>query len=230
MLKLTRLHPWEVSPPEAIKIQKSLQGKISSNFPLEIKKIKRVAGADVTYLKESRGLAVVVVLSFPSLRLLEVSWEKGGISFPYIPGLLTFREGPLLLKALEKLKKDPEVIFFDGQGICHPRRMGVATHLGLWLEIPTLGCAKSILTGSFLLPGEEKGAYSFIKEGGETIGVALRTRRKVKPVFVSPGHKIDLNSCIHLTLGCSPHFRIPEPLRKAHRIGKLLKREINLLL
>jgi len=137
-------------------------------------------------------IAGVVIFKFPNLKTIERQSFISTVNFPYIPGLLTFREGPSLLAAFKKIKNDPDIILFDGQGIAHPRRMGIATHLGLFLDKPTIGCAKSKLSGKYTSVGEEKGDYTLLKEGKEVLGAVLRTRRKVKPIFISPGYKIDL--------------------------------------
>lgn len=214
------LHPWNVTLKEAIEIQNRLRREITlrRNF----KEIKLIAAADVsTSAEEDRIVAAVVVVSFPELKLIEESQDCVLIRFPYRPGFLTFREGPALLSIFSKIKNGPDLILFDGQGIAHPRRMGIATHLGIILDKPTIGCAKSHLYGEFLQPKIEKGSYSLIKDTstGETLGAVLRTRRAVKPIFVSPGYRIDLPSAIKIVLSCSPKYRIPEPLRIAHHLA-----------
>jgi deoxyribonuclease V len=158
----------------------------------------------------------VVVLSYPDLRLVETKVVSGGLEFPYIPGLLSFREAPLTLAACEELSVTPDLILVDGQGIAHPRRMGLASHLGLFLDKPTIGCAKSLLCGSCEIPGEEPGSYTEIVDQGEVIGVTLRTKLAVKPVYVSIGHKIDLETAIQWVLNCCRGHRLPEPARLAH--------------
>lgn len=213
------LHPWDVSIQEAIKIQNRLKEQVI--LEKDFTQIKAIAAADVSASKEDKMVAGVVVVSFPELRLIEDSWGCVLARFPYQPGLLTFREGPALLSIFGKIKSVPDLILFDGQGIAHPRRMGIATHLGILLDKPTIGCAKSLLCGEFLEPRIEKGSYSLIKDGktGEIIGAALRTRKAVKPIFVSPGHKINLRLAIEIALSCSVKYRIPEPLRLAHRLA-----------
>jgi deoxyribonuclease V len=143
-------------------------------------------------------------------------------TFPYVPGLLTFREGPILLEAIRRLHRRPDVIMFDGQGIAHPRRFGLASHLGLILNVPTVGCAKSCLTGHFIGPGPSKGSWSPLIDRGETIGAVVRTREKVTPVFVSPGHMIDLQGAIEVVLNCCTRYREPEPIRWAHQRSRSL--------
>lgn len=213
ILKYLNLHSWEVSPQEAIKIQKDLQSNIS--LKKSFSKIDKIAGADVSYYK-NKVIAGIVILKFPQLEIIEKKSSVSSVNFPYIPGLLTFREGPSLLAALKKIKNEPDVILFDGQGIAHPRKMGIATHLGLFLDKPTIGCAKSRLSGEYTSVGEEKGDYALLKEGEEVLGAVLRTKRKVKPIFVSPGYKIDLPNSIEIVLKCIIKYRLPLPVREAH--------------
>lgn len=215
-----RLHSWKVNITQAYNIQRELGKKIifsSKDFP-----IKRIAGCDVAFIK-NQAKAVVVIFSFPKLDLCEVQSSSLKISFPYVPGLLTFREGPVILKTFRKIKHKPDVVLFDGQGICHPRRLGLATHLGILLNIPTIGCAKTLLWGSYNPVAKSRGSYSAIYDNitREVIGIALRTRTAVKPIFVSVGYKIGLERSRELILALSPKFRIPEPLRYAHRLAKL---------
>ena len=178
-MKYLNLHSWEVSPQEAIKIQKDLKSKIS--LKKSFSKIDKIAGADVSYYK-NKMIAGVIVFEFPNLKAIEKQSFISPVNFPYIPGLLTFREGPSILAAFKKIKNEPDIILFDGQGIAHPRRMGIATHLGLFLGKPTIGCAKSRLSGKYTSVGEEKGDYTLLKEGEEVLGAVLRTRRRVKSV------------------------------------------------
>jgi len=212
-LKYRNLHSWKVSPGEAIQLQNELKGKIS--LKKSFNKVKIVAGADVSYY-QNKMIAGVIVFEFPNLKVIERQFFISPINLPYIPGLLTFREGPSLLEALKKIKIEPDIILFDGQGIAHPRRMGIATHLGLFLDKPTIGCAKSRLSGKYTSVGEKKGDYVLLKEGEEVLGAVLRTRRKVKPIFVSPGHKIDLSNSIEIVLKCTEKYRLPIPVREAH--------------
>ncbi len=176
-----------------------------------------IAGVDIAVAK-AKGMATgaVVVLSYPELEVVETKVVSGEIDFPYIPGLLSFRESPLALAACERLTITPDLILVDGQGIAHPRRMGFASHLGLFLDMPTIGCAKSLLCGTHETPGVEQGSYAEVVDGSETIGVALRTKFGISPVYVSIGHKVDLQTAIRWVLKCGCGYRLPEPTRLAH--------------
>jgi deoxyribonuclease V len=207
------LHPWDVTPTEARRIQLSLRRKLGPREPL--KRVKTIAAGDVSF-KDDRAYAAVAVFSYPELNLLEEAFAEQEVRFAYIPGLLTFREGPALLLAFQKIRTEPDVILFDGQGEAHPLGMGEATHLGILLDRPSIGVAKSRLYGKCEEPGEEKGSRSFLLAEGRVVGAALRTRMGAKPVFVSPGHLLDLDSAVETALSCSPKYRIPEPLRYVH--------------
>lgn len=200
-------------------IQNRLRQKLS--LKSDFKKIEKIGGADVSYSSGANTLkAGVAILSFPALEVIETVEIKGRSSFPYIPGLLTFREGPIILKALGILKQLPDVLLVDGQGTAHPRRMGIASHLGILLGLPTIGCAKSHLFGDFEQPKKKKGAQSYLLDKAEVIGVALRTRTNVKPLFVSPGYKIDLKTAVEIVLASCPYFRVPHPLRCTHSLSR----------
>ena len=176
-----------------------------------------IAGVDISVDRVAgTGTGAVVVLSYPGLDLVEVKVVTDRLTFPYVPGLLSFRESPLILAACEKLTVTPDLIMVDGQGIAHPRRMGLASHLGLFLDTPTIGCAKSRLCGRHEAPSAEPGSYAELLDGGEVIGAALRTKAGVKPVYVSIGHKIDLPTAVHWVLACCRGYRLPEPARLAH--------------
>ncbi len=209
---------WNVSPKEAVEIQKKLQSEVTLT-PLT-KPTRFVGGADVSmnlYAKD--GFAGFVTLSYPDLMLVDRAVVKAAIPFPYIPGLLSFREIPMLMEAWKKLSQKPDVLVVDGVGIAHPRRLGIATHLGLMLGIPTIGCAKNVLTGTYEEPGEEVGSVSYLYDrshADEIIGAALRTKKNVKPVFVSPGHLITLPESIAIVKACVRKHRLPEPTRLAH--------------
>lgn len=214
---------WNVTAEKAVRIQASLKRYIS--LECSFKKLDIIAGADATY---HNGIVIgsVVLLRYPSLKIIEIKYSLSPVTFPYIPGLLTFREGPTLLKAFEKIENEPDVIIFDGQGIAHQRRMGIATHLGILLDKPSIGCAKSVLTGVLIPPGKKKGMYSLLKDKGEIVGAVLRTKEGVSPVFISPGYKIDLPTSIKILLKCVVEYRLPEPLRQAHIYANKLKKEI----
>lgn len=219
---IKNLHRWDITPREAVEVQIKLQRRIRTNGPS--RDIHLVAGADASFSRE-KGLVygAVSILSFPDLELIEKRQATLQLSFPYIPGLLTFREGPVLMECLKGIKNIPDVILFDGQGIAHPRRMGIATHLGILLNTPSIGCAKTSLYGRFKLPANSKGAYEYVRDKeGDVIGACLRTRRDVKPVFVSVGNRIDLLMAIDIILACTKRYRIPEPLRDAHRSAEAM--------
>ncbi len=214
-MKLKKLHPWKVTPEEAMNIQRSLARLVIKEG--KPNNVKYIAGIDVSMTKYDKfGYAAVVVLSYPKLEIIEVASSKKEIPFPYIPGLLSFRETPIIADALEKVKTEPDVIFLDGQGIAHPRRFGIASHIGVLLDKPTIGVAKTKLVGEYEEPPWQKGAYSLLKDGEEIIGAVLRTRDHVNPVFVSIGHRISLEEAIKLTLSVTKGYRIPEPTRIAH--------------
>lgn len=214
-VKVARLHSWQVSLAEAKDIQRSLAEKVSRSG--EVKSPRFIAGVDISVKREAgQATGAVVILQYPELRVVETEVIGGRLDFPYIPGLLSFREAPLILAACQELTLVPDLILVDGQGIAHPRRMGLASHLGLFLNTPTIGCAKSLLCGRHEVPGEEPGSYAEIMDGGEIIGAALRTRPGVRPVYISIGHKICLESAIYLVLKCCRGYRLPEPARLAH--------------
>lgn len=214
-MKLTHLHRWDVSNKEAIAIQKDLAPQVTYDRPLDLDNIKLVAGVDVS-VKNNYSRAAVVVLSYPDLEVIEAVTALQPTPFPYIPGLLTFREGPALVEAFEKLQNTPDVFIFDGMGRIHPRRIGIASHLGVWLGKPTIGCGKTHFIGTYNEPDQTKGDYSYLIDKDEVLGVVLRTRTNVKPVYISVGHRANLDSAIALTLACTPKYRLPRPIRMAH--------------
>jgi len=228
-VKVEDLHSWQVSPAQALDIQRKLAAQVSKSS--EITAPRFIAGVDIsTGKREGMATAAVVVLNYPELRLVETKVTQGRLELPYIPGLLSFRESPLTLAACQKLTITPDLILVDGQGIAHPRRIGLASHLGLFLNTPTIGCAKSLLCGTYEVPGEEPGSYAEVVDRGETIGAALRTRLGVKPIFVSIGHKVDLQTAIYWVMQCCRGYRLPEPTRLAHlAAGGNLGRESNLV-
>ncbi len=214
-MKYYNLHPWDITYNEAIDIQK----KLSSNVILQPfnSDLKFIAGADVSYSKDDDlFFAGVIVLRFPDMTIVEESIASDKVNFPYIPGLLSFRESPILIKAFEKLNIIPDVVIIDGQGIAHPRGLGIASHIGLLLDIPTIGCAKNILVGHYDEPGSETGDHSAIIFNKKVIGAVLRTKKNVSPVFISPGHKINMSSSIDIVMKTCRGYRLPEPTRQAH--------------
>ena len=223
MAHYEELHNWDLQPRKAIELQKSLREKVRIQ-PLD-RAVETVAGADISFNKFSETVyAGIVVLRLPSLEVVE---EVGVISqtgFPYVPGLLSFRESPSVLEAWSKLKIEPDAVMFDGQGIAHPRRVGIASHIGLLINRPTFGCAKSVLVGRYEEPPPERGEWTPLVDRGETVGAALRTKTGVQPIFVSPGHMIDLAGAIDLTLRCDRGLRQPEPTRRAHLLVNALRR------
>lgn len=217
-MPVRQLHAWDVTPSQAIAIQRELQARVIRQPQLG--PIGRVAGVDVGFEEGGKiTRAAVAMLSYPSLERLEWRVARQPTRFPYIPGLLSFREVPAVIEALEALSPWPDLLLCDGQGIAHPRRLGIACHLGLLTGLPSIGVGKSRLTGSYEEPGTEKGQWSPLTDHGETIGAVLRTRTRVKPVFVSIGHRVDLATAIDLVLRLTPRYRLPEPIRWADRIA-----------
>ncbi len=215
-MKIVCPHPWNVSPAEAMEIQRQLRGKVSKERSFG--EVHTVAGVDVGF-KGEVARAAVVVLSYPELQPLDYSVAELPVEFPYIPGLLSFREGPSVLAALEKLATEPDLFIFDAQGLAHPRRMGLASHIGIIIDRPSIGCAKSRLCGTHHQPGPERGSYVHLYDDDEVIGAVVRTRTGVKPLYVSIGHRIDLESAIEYVLGCCRNHRLPETTRYAHRVA-----------
>jgi len=219
-MKYKTLHKWNISPKEAFKIQKTLLKKLSLKNSL--KKINTLAAVDVSY-KNGKSKACIYIVRYPDLSLIESRVVTLKTNFPYVPGLLSFREGPAVLRCIKKLKTKPDLFLFDGQGIAHPRMMGLATHMGIILGVPSIGCAKSFLYGSYTgKPGLKKGSSIYLKsKDGKTIGAILRSRDGIKPIYVSPGHKVDLKTSIKVVLRCLTKYRIPDPLSMAHLHAKL---------
>ena len=219
MAHYTPLHDWNVSPAEAVALQQQVRIE-----PLTITP-KTIAGCDISFNKfEETVYAGIVVLDLETLETIEEAGVVSTAPFPYIPGLLSFREIPSLLEAWSKLKTEPDVVMFDGHGIAHPRRMGIASHAGLFLNRPTFGCGKSVLVGKYDEPAPERESWSPMTHYKDVIGAALRTKNKVNPVYVSPGHLIDLETAIALTLRCNGGYRIPEPTRRTHNLVNALRR------
>jgi deoxyribonuclease V len=230
---MRQLHEWDISYAEARVLQTQLAGKVRFE-PLK-REPQLIAGLDCAFSKDGKQiLAAAVVLrmlieghgdaAVRSFELVETASALKKVTFPYIPGLLSFREAPVCLAVVEKLKTRPDLFLIDGQGIAHPRRLGLAAHLGLFLGRPTVGCAKSRLTGTFAEPALEKGSHSPLYDGDEVIGAVVRTRTNVKPLFISVGHRCTLDDAIRLTLACATKYRLPEPTRLAHQTVSRLKR------
>jgi deoxyribonuclease V len=224
-MDIVRLHEWRVNPAQAMQIQKELAARVSRVGAIAGPRF--IAGVDISVDRWAKtGTGAVVVLGYPGLGLVEARVVTDRVEFPYIPGLLSFRESPLIIKACEGLTVTPDLVFVDGQGYAHPRRMGIASHLGLLLNIPTIGCAKSRLIGSYQEPGNAAGSFTDLLDNGEVIGAALRTRDNVSPLFISIGHQISLPSAIDWVMACCRGYRIPEPTRLAHQAaGGFLKWE-----
>jgi deoxyribonuclease V len=224
-MDIKQLHNWNLSYAQARDLQNTLARKV------RVSALKRppktVAGIDCAFSKDKKRIgAIIVVLEYPTLKIVETARAVAEVGFPYISGLLSFREAPVCIQAAKKLKITPDIFLIDGQGIAHPRRLGLASHLGLFLDKPTIGCAKSRLTGKFQPPAAQKGSYSPLTDKNEIIGAVLRTRSNVKPLFVSTGHKCTLDDAVNITLACTPKYRLPEPTRLAHQVITKLKPEI----
>lgn len=216
------LHFWTLTPREAIDLQRRLAGEVvraDRHGP-----VRRVAGVDVAYDRRGRSgvaRAAVVVLTIPDLAVVETAVVTMAVDFPYVPGLLTFREAPAAIAALGRLSTAPDVLLCDGQGLAHPRRLGFASHLGLYLDIPSVGVAKSVLVGAYDEPGPAKGDWSPLVDRGEVVGAALRTRPGTRPIYVSIGHRVSFATALDLVLRCTTRFRLPETTRIADRLSKV---------
>jgi len=220
-----RLHDWSMSYPEARELQRELAERVVVEDRLP-RTVRLVAGVDVSY--ERHGdlfFAGVVVLSLPDLVVIEEAGASDRVSFPYIPGLLSFRELPVVLAAFRRLRTVPDAVLVDGQGIAHPRRLGIASHLGLWVNLPTVGCAKSRLCGDHTAPGRQRGDVVPLILEGSPVGAVLTTRDNVKPLYISPGHQTDIASSVELVLACGTRYRMPEPTRLAHHLTNRLRIE-----
>jgi deoxyribonuclease V len=217
LMKIRRLHPWNVSYRDAVEIQNALGSRI--RIREFTGPVTRVAGVDVSFSRKSKALwGGVVVLGYPDLQRLDQGWAQATADFPYLPGLLSFREMPVLLDVLKGIKVEPDVVFCDGQGIAHPRGLGLAAHMGVLIDKPTIGCAKTRLVGEFTALGPNRGNSSPLTYKGRKVGVVVRTRSGVKPIFVSPGHAITVPQALEMVLNCSVGYRIPEPVRQAHQL------------
>ena len=214
-MKFAPLHRWDLAPDEAVALQKQMAASVDTTRPLGDYEL--VAGADVSYNRFSPIFyAAVVLLRRDDWSVVEVASAVGESTFPYIPGLLSFREAPILLEAFANLKRRPDVVVVDGQGTAHPRRLGIGSHIGLWLGLPTVGCGKTRLCGKFDEPGPTAGDWSPLTDRGQVIGSVLRTKARTKPLFVSPGHLIDLPGAIRVVMESVRGYRQPEPTRQAH--------------
>lgn len=216
-------HRLDLSPAEARKLQGELAPRVVEGPVLDLSAVRHVAGADVS-TEGDMGYATVVVLSFPALEVVEIKGHEAELEFPYVPGLLAFRELPPVIGALEKVESEVDALILDAQGRAHPRGLGLASYLGLLLEAPTVGCAKSRLVGRHEEPGREKGSVTDLVHRGEVIGKVVRTRSGVSPVYVSVGNKIDPESAVALVLACCTRYRLPETTRQAHNAANRLRR------
>jgi deoxyribonuclease V len=220
VMEVRNLHPWELTPAEARAVQRQLAAEVVAEDRLG--EIARVAGGDVGFPRrgdQEMARAAAVLLNYPDLAPLGESLVEEPVRYPYIPGLLSFRETPAVVAALQRLPAAPDLLMVDGHGRAHPRRFGIACHLGLLLDLPTLGCAKSPLVGRYEAPADTVGAWTPLVDRGEVIGAAVRTRPGVKPVFVSVGHRISLETAIQLVLACGRGVRLPEPTRLADALA-----------
>jgi len=223
-LRLHHAHPWDVSPREAIAIQQRLRRfvRLEDDLP---QPVATVAGIDVGFRAVWEVTrAAVAVLDFPSLQLCAQGVAEMPTGFPYIPGLLSFREIPAVLRALERLPRLPDLLLCDGQGIAHPRRFGIASHLGVLLDHPTIGVGKTRLIGRHGPVPEEKGAWVPLEDEGEIIGAVVRTRQGVKPLYISPGHRLSVESAVQWVLACTTRYKLPETTRWAHRLASTLQK------
>lgn len=212
-------HKWDLAPKQAVRVQEELRSMVVFE-PIETQNLRLIAGVDVGLPRGAKkARAAIAVLNYQSMEVVEQVTAELPVTFPYIPGLLSFREMPVILKALQKLSTQPDIFMVDGHGYAHPRRFGLASHLGVWLNQASIGCGKSILIGKQAPLGNLRGNMAYLEVTDEIIGAALRTRDAVKPVFVSVGHRTDLASAIQITLDCGRGVRLPEPIRWAHRLA-----------
>jgi len=212
-------HSWEISPKEAVQLQHLLRSRVRIE-PLKEHELRLIAGVDVGLPRGAKtARAAIAVLDYETMEMVDQSTAERPVGFPYVPGLLSFREMPVILAALEKLHTQPDLMMVDGHGFAHPRRFGLACHLGVWLDKAAIGCGKSILVGRHTPLETPRGSIAPLVDGGETIGAALRTRDNVKPVFISVGHRIYQKTAVRVTLACGRGLRLPEPVRWAHRLA-----------
>ncbi len=225
-MKGANTHLWNVNPSEAVAIQNRLRNAVRLQFPGNVNAIQFVAGADVSFNRSSSQIfAAVVIVAIPTLEVVHTFQHIAEVNFPYIPGLLSFREVPALWPILQEAAPLFDVLICDAQGIAHPRRLGLASHVGVLLNKPTIGCAKSRLIGTYQEPAEVKGAFSYLWDEDEKVGAVVRTRNGVKPVFVSPGHLMDVETAIRIVLMSTHKFRLPEPTRQAHILVNQLRHQ-----
>ena len=222
-MRIEKLHGFDLSPEEARRLKEGLASRVEAGPALDLEEVRYVAGADVS-TQDGMAYATVVVLDFPGLSVVEAQGFEAPLEFPYVPGLLSFREMPSLLGALEKVETAVDVVVLDAQGLAHPRRIGLASHVGLFLDVPTVGCAKTVLVGKFEEPRMDKGNATDMVHRGEVVGRAVRTRDGVSPVYVSVGNGVDLDSSVELVLACCTKYRLPEPTRQAHNAANRLRR------
>lgn len=216
-------HRWDLDYDDAVLLQRELAGKVSLD-PIS-KKIRWVAGGDLSFNRYGEiAYSGFVVYDIDKNTVVEEVSTQAELMYPYIPGLLSFREMPPLLKAWQKLSTEPDVVMLDGHGISHPRGLGLASHFGLWVDKPTIGCAKNLLVGDCSEPGTNKGQASVLWLKNKKVGFVLRTRTNVKPIYVSPGHKIEMQQAKDITLRCSPRYKIPEPTRAAHNCVNIARK------
>ena len=222
-MKALELHRWDVTPAEALKIQLELRKRVELKDRLP--ELRYVAGADVALdLERKHAVGGVIVYTFPGLVEVERVAAERGLTFPYVPGLLSFRESPVLIEAFERLRHEPDLIFYDGHGYSHPRRFGITCHLGVLLDRPTIGCAKSRLIGTHAEPASAAGRWTPLRDGEETIGAVLRTRDSVQPIYVSQGHRVSLERTVELVLAVCDGYRVPKPTREADHFVEAAKR------
>lgn len=224
-MKIEHLHSWNLKPKEAIEVQRDLAREVDASGGPE--DVRTVVGCDLGFTRDGKAaVACAIVYDYPSLEEVGRYTAQAKIAYPYIPGLLSFREGPVLEQLFAQIREYPDVILFDGQGIAHPRRLGIASHMGLILSVPTIGCAKSRLCGVHDKPGPNVGDWAALQDEktGEIIGAVLLTRENVKPIFVSPGHRISLERSIEIVIGCLDRTRIPKPTREADKAVRQLTR------
>ena len=224
-MQFADLHRWELTAKEAVALQTRLAGRVVLSDTLQ-GPVRLAAGVDVSYRRRAEQFhAAVVLVDLQTFTVVETATASAAGGFPYIPGLLSFRELPVLLEAFRQLQTLPDVVLADGQGIAHPRRFGLASHLGLWLDLPTIGCGKSRLCGEGEEPGRERGERTVLSHQGQPVGAIVRTRSGVRPMYVSPGHLVSIERAVEIVLQCGRGYRLPEPTRLAHQASNRLRME-----